>query len=58
MSIIDREWSKKVAALAVDALIDAELVKRAQFDEALELVAYEIEIRLCMGDKPKSADGY
>lgn len=45
-------WSKKVAWLAVDALVDAELVLPDYLDEAAEIVALEILARLAMGDRP------
>jgi hypothetical protein len=48
----DKPWSLRVAALAVDALVDARIVARADFELALKTVAGEIQVRLALGDKP------
>ena len=50
------EWSKTVAALALDALVDHGLLKREDFDVALEIAAEEIRIRLVMNDYPPVDD--
>jgi hypothetical protein len=49
-------WSRTVAALALDALVDHGLLKREDFDAALEIAAEEIRIRLVMGDYPPADD--
>jgi hypothetical protein len=49
-------WSRTVAALALDALVDHGLLKREDFDAALEIAAEEIRIRLVMGDYPPVDD--
>lgn len=49
-------WAKDVAALAVDALLDAGIVPKSQFDAACEVVAEEIYVRLCLNDYPPPVD--
>jgi hypothetical protein len=50
-----REWARHVAAIAVDALLDAGVVQKAQFATACEVVAEEIFVRLCLNDYPPPA---
>jgi hypothetical protein len=45
-------WSDHVAALAVDALVDAKIVAKEKFNEATKIAASEIYIRLTVGDFP------
>ena len=45
-------WSREVAALALDRLIDEGFLKREDFEAALGPAAEEIQIRLAMGDHP------
>jgi len=47
-------WSRGIAALVLDRLVDEGILKRADFDAALEAAAEEIQIRLAMGDYPSS----
>lgn len=47
-----RAWCDKVAALGVDMLVERGFVQPATFDEAKNLVAEEIRIRILMGDRP------
>ncbi len=49
-------WSKRVAELALDRLVDEGLLKREDFDAAVGPAAEEIEIRLAMGDYPDIED--
>ena len=49
-------WSKKVAALALDELVNAVFLRREDFDAALEIAAEEIRIRLVMEDYPPIQD--
>jgi len=51
MSMGNQSWSRKVAALVVDALIDHGLVRRDDFDAAVA-IAEEIQIRLTLADYP------
>ena len=52
-SVMDiKSWSEGVAELAVDALLDAGLVRREDFDRAVSIVAEEILVRLALGDYP------
>jgi hypothetical protein len=48
----DAAWSTKVANLAVDALIQAQLLPAADFERAKQIVAEEVLVRLCLGDRP------
>lgn len=45
-------WSKSVASLAVDVMIDAGFIKQEDFDKAVEVMSEEISTRLVMGDYP------
>jgi hypothetical protein len=45
-------WCKKIAELGMDALVDCELVRKENFDQATAIVAEEILVRLNMGDYP------
>jgi hypothetical protein len=47
-----RAWCDKVSALGVDALVDAGLVPRGEFDRATGVVAEELYVRLCLDDYP------
>ena len=47
-----KSWSEGVAVLAVDALLDAGLVKREDSDPAVSTVAEEMLVRLALGDYP------
>jgi hypothetical protein len=49
---VDKTWSRKVAVLAVDALLDAKIVTKSDFERAVDIVAEEIFVRLGMGDRP------
>lgn len=46
-------WCENVAALAVDMLVDHGLLKKEDFERAVELVAEEILVRLTIGDYPQ-----
>ena len=48
----DKEWSEKVAGLAVDGLVTAKLLPPESFALAVEIVAEEILVRLCLDDRP------
>ena len=48
----NEQWAASVAALAVDALLDAGLVSREHFEAANAIVAEEIHVRLCCNDYP------
>ena len=47
-----QKWSKDVAILAADAMIDAKLISKEQFEDAVEVISEEICVRLIMGDYP------
>jgi hypothetical protein len=48
-------WSGMIADLAVDALVDAKLLKKEDFEAAAKIVATEIEVRLALGDLPPNS---
>jgi hypothetical protein len=50
------QWAASVAALAVDALLDAGLMPREAFETAKAIVAEEIYVRLCCNDYPPPVD--
>ena len=50
------QWAASVAAIAVDALLDAGLVAREQFETARAIVAEEVFVRLCVNDYPPPVD--
>ncbi|MFO0876252.1 MAG: hypothetical protein U0840_02675 [Gemmataceae bacterium] len=50
------KWVATVAALAVDALVDAGLVSAERFEDARVVVAEELLVRLCVGDYPPPVD--
>lgn len=52
MAELDKDWSRKVAALAADALVDAGLLRREDAQKAADVVAPEIVVRLAMEDRP------
>ena len=45
-------WCNNVAAFAVDVLLDCNLIKRENLQQAIEIVAEEILVRLAIGDYP------
>jgi len=47
-----KTWCDRIAALAVDALVDGGLIKKEEFEEASAIVAEEILIRLLLNDYP------
>ena len=50
------QWSNRVAALAIDALMDAGIVKREDMQKAIAIVGEEIFARLCVRDYPLAVD--
>ncbi len=47
-----QQWSDAIAAFAVDALLQARIIQEADCERAIEIVAEEIKVRLCLGDYP------
>ncbi|HEX8250013.1 MAG TPA: hypothetical protein VF599_17705 [Pyrinomonadaceae bacterium] len=45
-------WSDDVAAIVVDAMVDAKLVELEKFKDAVEVASLEILVRLICGDYP------
>ena len=45
-------WSDTIAAIIVDAVIDAKYVKPENFEEVVSIVSMEIYVRLAIGDYP------
>jgi hypothetical protein len=52
-----RMWSDHVAALAVDSLLDAGLIRPNELKRATNIVSEEIFVRLCLRDYPPSKEG-
>jgi hypothetical protein len=50
------QWAASVAAVAVDAPLDAWLVPREQFEAACAIVAAEVFGRLCVHHYPPPVD--
>lgn len=50
----DKEWSDRLAGLAVDALLRANIVRKQDFERAIQVVAEEIAVRLALGDYPQT----
>jgi hypothetical protein len=48
----EQSWSHRIAALAVDALVTARLLRKEDFERAVDIVSEEISVRLCLGDVP------
>ena len=51
-----KAWSDHVAALAADALVEAQLVRRDDFDKAAAVIAEEVFVRLCLHDFPPAGE--
>jgi hypothetical protein len=49
---INVAWSRDIAGLATDALVDAGLLNKNDLDRATAIVAEEIFVRLQMKDRP------
>jgi hypothetical protein len=49
---ICKDWSRRVAILAIDVLMDAKIVAKADFDRATAIAAEEIYVRLALRDRP------
>ena len=47
-----KEWSNFIAAMVVDALLDAQLVKKVDLATAIEIASVEILVRLSIDDYP------
>ena len=52
----DKEWSGVIGDLAADALVDAGLVDKSKLEQASEIIAEELLVRLCLNDRP-NGDG-
>ncbi len=47
----NRKLSRKdLAVLIIDALVDAKIVQRNRFDDAVGIAAQEIDVRKALGD--------
>ena len=51
----DDQWSKAVAVIVADSLVDGGLLDRAQIPRASEIIAEEIWVRLLCEDYPPGA---
>ena len=51
-----RDWSDRIAGLAVDALLRAGIVQAPDFERAVGIVEEEIRVRLSLDDYPPTDD--
>jgi hypothetical protein len=51
-----KAWSDPIAALAADALVEARLVSRDDFDKVAAVIAEEVFVRLCLRDFPPGGE--
>ena len=51
----DDEWSKDIAILIADSLVDAGMISREQMPRATEIIAEELWTRLLVKDYPPSS---
>jgi hypothetical protein len=49
---INVAWSRDIAGLATDALVDAGLLNKTDLDRATAIISEEIFVRLSMKDRP------
>jgi hypothetical protein len=47
-----QRWSNDVAELIADAMIDANLITKGQFEESVNVIGLEIFVSLISGDYP------
>jgi len=47
-----QKWSNDVAVLAADAVIDAKLINKEKFEDAVAVFGEEIFVRLIIGECP------
>ena len=47
----DPTWSQKMAGLAVSSLVYANILREADYDRAVGIVAEEINVRLALQDR-------
>ena len=47
-----KNWSDRMAGMAVDALLTAKIVQSDDFERAVEIVSEELSVRLSLGDNP------
>jgi len=53
---MDKNWSDRIAGLAVDALVTAKVLRKKDLSRAIEIVSEEIYVRLALGDLPSVQD--
>ena len=51
-----KAWSDHVANLAADALVEARLVNRDDFERAAAIISEEVCVRLCLHDFPPASE--
>ncbi|WP_299411573.1 hypothetical protein [Acaryochloris sp. IP29b_bin.148] len=52
----DKDWSDMIGGLTADALLDANIIQKDQFEDACEVIAEEVFVRLCLNDRPTQKD--
>ena len=51
-----KSWSDQIAGLVADALVEARLVSRDDFDRVTDVIAEEVFARLCLRDFPPTEE--
>jgi hypothetical protein len=51
-----KAWSDHVAGLAADALLEAGLINRDDFERSAAIISEEVFVRLCLCDFPPSSE--
>ncbi len=47
-----RDWCISIAGIIVDAMLDAQLVEKEKFEDAVEVVSLELFCSMSVGDYP------
>ena len=51
-----KNWCDQIAGIIVDAMLDAKLIEKEIFDEAVDVASLELFVRLTCGDYPPSCN--
>jgi hypothetical protein len=52
---LDTEWSRRIAVLCADALVDGKIIERGALKKAAEIIEEEIAARMAVNDYPRVA---
>ena len=53
----DKEWSERVASIAAWTLVHANVLPEPLHERAAAIIAEEVFVRLCAGDRPPTNRG-